>query len=281
VWSALLIDILKVIVLGIVEGITEFLPVSSTGHIVVTQALLQPNFSPALNDTFPIFIQLGAVVAVIAYYWRDLVRQVTTIRTDAGTRRLWIAIIIAFVPAALIGLVVREAVKETLFNPVVVAVSLIVGGVLFILLERRFSAAPHPAAGDLTSITLRQATLIGVLQTIALIPGVSRSAASIFGGMLGGLNRSAATQFSFYLAIPWLGSATVVDLVLSMEGIGFGDLLYLGVGAIVSGVVAWFAIGWLLRYVARSSFIPFAYYRIAAGAVILLLAGTGVLSSNL
>ncbi len=274
-----MLDLIKVIVLGIVEGITEFLPISSTGHLIVTTALLKPGFSDALAGTFEIFIQLGAVVAALAFYRSDIWRQVRTVRTDRRVQHFWIALVLAFIPPAVIGLLVRSYIKEHLFSPTVVAISLIVGGVLFIVIERilgRKQAAAVPADAML-DVTFKQALLIGVIQSVSYIPGVSRSAASIFGGMFAGLNRETATRFSFFLAMPTLGLATIVDLLLSLRDVQGNDLVFLAVGALVSGIVAWFAIGWLLRYVAQHTFTGFGYYRIAAGVIILLLSAAAIL----
>lgn len=271
-----MLDLIKVLILGIVEGITEFLPISSTGHLIVATAALQPNFSPALSGTFEIFIQLGAVVAVVAYYRSDLWRQVVRVRSDREVQHFWVTLFIAFVPAALIGLVLHSAIKTYLFSPTTVAISLIVGGIAFLFVERRLQSQSQTTEA-LMNVSYRQALIIGVVQTLALIPGASRSAASIFGGMLAGLNRETATRFSFYLAIPTLGLATIVDLLLSLDDLQGDDLLFLAVGTIVSGVVAWLAIGWLLRYVSRHTFIPFGYYRIVAGVIILVLAAASLL----
>ncbi len=271
-------EIISAIILGIVEGITEFLPISSTGHLIVAVALLRPQFIDTLPEgTFEIFIQLGAVLAVVVYYWRDLLRQVTTVTRDASVQRLWLALVVAAVPAAVVGFLVRDFVKEVLFNPTVVAISLIVGGAILILIERSRPKTTDDAEADLSSVSLRQAFLIGLVQVLALIPGVSRAASSIIGGMAVGLNRRTATLFSFYLAIPVLGGATVVDLLLSLDEMQSEGFLYLAIGLVVSFIVALLAIGWLLRYVARNNFIPFGYYRIAAGVVILLLAAAQVL----
>ncbi|MFN8373563.1 MAG: undecaprenyl-diphosphate phosphatase [Anaerolineae bacterium] len=260
-------DLLKVILLGIVEGITEFLPISSTGHLIVAASLL--NFQAA-GTTFEIFIQLGAVIAVMAYYSQDLIRQVRTVRTDGGTQRLWMAIIIAFVPAGIVGFLFKDVIDAVLFNPRVVAISLIIGGIVFLIVERR-GVGQSPSATALTEISPRQALLVGVAQTLALIPGVSRSGASIVGGMLAGLDRQVATQFSFYLAIPTLGIATVYSLAKSFSGLSSHDLVLLTLGTVVSGIIAWMSIAWLLRYVAHNTFVAFGYYRILAGIVILLL----------
>jgi undecaprenyl-diphosphatase len=279
------IELLKVVILGIVEGVTEFLPISSTGHLIVATAILQPAFSPALENTFEIFIQFGAVIAVVIYYWGDLWMRVRAIPHDPAARRFWLGLVVATIPAALIGLLLRDFIKETLFNPIIVALALIIGGVALILVERRFSKTTRVSSDRVTdptmtdaapdqlySVTMRQAALIGFVQVIALIPGVSRAAASIIGGMGVGLTRETATRFSFYLAIPTLAGATILDLLLSLDEIQSGDLVYLIIGAAVAGVVAWAAIGWLLRYIARHSFTAFGIYRIIAGAIILIAA---------
>lgn len=267
-------DWLKVIILGVVEGITEFLPISSTGHLIVAAALL--DFGSALGGTFEIFIQFGAVVAVVLFYRAELWQQARSVTTDAGVRRLWLAIAIAFVPAAAVGLVFGDEIKRALFNPTVVAVALIVGGVIFLLVERS-GIASRARTQEITAITPARALLIGVAQVTALIPGVSRAGASIIGGMLIGLDRSAATRFSFFLAIPTLGVATLYDLIANLDNVQGDDLFNLLLGALVSGIVAWLAIGWLLRFVSRNSFVSFGYYRILAGIVILLLVAANVL----
>lgn len=267
-----MLDLIKVIILGIVEGLTEFLPISSTGHLIVAAALL--NFGAGMGGTFEIFIQVGAVVAVIVYYRSELLKQVATVPKDKGVQRFWLGIIIAFIPAAVIGFIFRDKIKEVLFNPTVVAISLIVGGIIFLIVER-MGVAEKATTHEVTAISPRQAIIVGVSQILALIPGVSRSGASIVGGMLSGLDRSVATQFSFYLAIPVLGIATVYDLVKSLSSLQSSDFVFLIVGAVVSGIVAWFSIGWLLRYVSRNSFTAFGYYRIAAGIVILALVALG------
>lgn len=269
----------KVIILGIVEGITEFLPVSSTGHLLVVSSFLE--FEGSLGGTFEIFIQVGAVIAVVWYYRDDLFLHARTITTDRSVQRLWMCIAIASVPAAIIGLALRETIKEVIFPqdtaPYVVGVVLILGGIVFLIVERRPQPEiPDEPDGNVRDITIRQAIVIGVVQTLALIPGTSRSGASIVGGMLAGMNRKAATTFSFYLAIPVLGGATVLDLLLSLDEVGSGDVFFLLLGTVVSGVVAWISIGWLLRFISTNTFIPFGYYRIIAGSVILLLLTLGI-----
>ncbi len=265
-------EIIKVIILGIVEGITEFLPISSTGHLIVASALL--DFQGAVGGTFEIFIQLGAVIAVIVFYWPQLFQQVRTVRQDKQVQGLWLNIIVAFIPAVVLG-VLYEALEldQVLFNPTVVAIALIVGGIVFLLVERR-PVVKQPVTTDLKAITLRQALAIGVAQVVALIPGVSRSGASIIGGMFMGLDRSTATVFSFFLAIPTLGAATIFKLLTSLDQIQPGDWVNLAVGTVVAGIVAWLSIRWLLNFVSRNSFVVFGYYRIVAGIIILILLAT-------
>ena len=266
---------LKVIILGVVEGITEFLPISSTGHLIITAALL--DFRNSLGGTFEIFIQLGAVLAVIFYYRRDLWQQARQIPSDRNTQRFWLGIIIAVIPAGLLGFPMRGWITENLFTPSIVAISLILGGVIFLLTELRPPPAEEVTTEEVTLITLRQAIIIGIAQTIALIPGISRSGASIIGGMQAGLNRKTATQFSFYLAIPTLGGATVIELLTSLDEINGDQLLMLLLGMVVSAIVAWLSIGWLLRYVSNNTFVIFGYYRIMVGILILLLVAAQVL----
>ncbi len=264
----------QAVVLGVVEGLTEFLPISSTGHLLITSRLL--GFEDNIGGTFEIFIQLGAVLAVVGYYARDLLLQAQAVTHDAMTRRFWMAIVVACLPAGMLGLVLRDWIKRVLFtSPAVIAWSLIVGGVVFLVVE--WLPRRPVTVRDITRISPIQALGVGIAQVLALIPGVSRSGASIIGGMLGGMDRKTATAFSFYLAIPTLGAATVVDLLGSLGELSAGDLGRLLVGTLVAMVVAWISIGWLLRYVANHSFVAFGIYRIVAGAVILLLLGVGVL----
>ncbi|MBN8592633.1 MAG: undecaprenyl-diphosphate phosphatase [Anaerolineae bacterium] len=265
---------IKVIVLGIVEGLTEFLPISSTGHLIVASRLLNYN---AIGGVFEIFIQLGAVVAVLIFYWSQLWSQLRSVRRDAHIQRFWLGIIVAFIPAPAIGFLFADVIDAVLFNPTVVAIALIAGGIVFLFVERP-GVIPAPTATEVTHITLRQALAIGIAQTLALIPGVSRSGASIVSGMLVGLDRSTATQFSFYLSIPTLGIATIYTLVRNLDSIQPDQMAQLLVGAVVAGIVAWLSIKWLLGYVAHNNFRMFGYYRIIAGIIILLLVAFAGLS---
>lgn len=275
-----MLDLIKVIILGIVEGITEFLPISSTGHLIVATALLKPGFSESLSKTFEIVIQIGAIIAVVVFYRMDIWRQIKTVPTDRRVQHFWLTIVVAFLPAGVVGFLLRDFISEYLQDrPIIVAISLLVGGVAIIVTERYFSSRnrEQTGTGSLYDITYGQALFIGVIQIISMIPGVSRAAASILGGMLCGLKRETATAFSFYLAIPTLGGATVLKLASNLKNLNSGDLLFLAVGTIVSGIVAWFAIAFLLRFISRNSFTGFGFYRIAAGLVILLLLAAAVL----
>jgi undecaprenyl-diphosphatase len=264
----------QVITLGVVEGLTEFLPISSTAHLLITADLL--HFENNIGGTFEIFIQLGAILAVIGYYARDLLQQARALPSSRTVQRFWFGIVLAFIPAAVIGLLLRKWIKAVLFaSPTVIAWSLIIGGIVLIAVERW---PRRPTTHEVEQITPLQALGIGIAQVFALIPGVSRSGASIVGGMWSGLDRRAATAFSFYLAIPTLGAATIVDLLGSLHQLGGGDVARLAVGTVVSFVVAWLSIGWLLRYVANHSFVAFGVYRIVAGIIILLLVAAQVLA---
>lgn len=270
----------KVIILGVVQGVTEWLPISSTGHLLIVSDLLR--YTGSIGGTFEIFIQLGTVFSVIAFYFRDLLAQARALlgRGDreqvASARRLWLAVLIGALPAGLIALVFRDFIKQVLYDtPAVIAGALIVGGIVFLAIER-LPRRPRPTA-ELGRITPLQALAVGVAQIFALIPGVSRSGSSIVGGLLAGLDRPTATAFSFYLSIPLLGAATVVDLLGSLDQIQPADWGRLLLGAVVAMIVGYLTIGWLLRYIATNSFVPFGLYRIAAGLLILALAAMGAL----
>ncbi len=266
--------LLSAVVMGVVEGLTEFLPISSTGHLLIASNLLR--FQESMGGTFEIFIQFGAVLAVLGYYARDLLAQARAVPTDPAVRRFWACIVVAFLPAAVLGLLLRNWIKSVLFaSPAVIAWSLILGGVVLILVERlprRRAVAKTP-----TAITFRQALAIGLAQATALVPGVSRSGASMVGGLLTGLDRPTATTFSFYLAIPTLGAATVVDLLGSLRQLNADNLPLLLIGTVVSAVVAGASIRWLLGYVAHHTFVPFGVYRIAVGLLLLAMVTAGAL----
>jgi undecaprenyl-diphosphatase len=261
-------DILNSLIMGVVEGITEFLPVSSTGHLIVTKELL--NFQG--SDSFEIVIQLGGVLAVMWFYFSTIMKQVRSVTTDAAVQRFWLAVIVAFIPAACIGLAFHHYITEYLFNSITVACSLIVGGIVMWWIE---GASFKPRTLALEQITLKQAFTIGCAQLCSLIPGVSRSASTIMGGMLTGLDRSTATGFSFFLSIPTLGAASIYSLLKDLDGVGSHGIVNISVGLITSFIVSLMSIGWLLRYISKHSFRGFAVYRIIAGIAILVLSYLG------
>lgn len=269
----------KVVVLGVVQGVTEWLPISSTGHLLIVSDLL--GYTGSIGGTFEIFIQLGTVLSVVAFYFRDLLGQAQALlgrgapEATRAARSLWRGIVIAALPAGLIGLLARDFIKGVLFDtPAVIAGALIVGGVIFLIIER----FPRRATTEgLDRITPLQALGVGVAQIFALIPGMSRSGSTIVGGLLSGLDRRTATAFSFYLSIPILGLATMVDLLGSLDQIQPADWGRLYLGAVVAMIVGYLTIGWLLRYIARNTFVAFGIYRIALGLLILALAAGGLL----
>ncbi|HEY8061656.1 MAG TPA: undecaprenyl-diphosphate phosphatase [Gemmatimonadales bacterium] len=264
--------LLIAIVLGLVEGITEFLPVSSTGHLIVAGSLL--GFSGPRAATFEIVIQVGAILAVVWHYrvvLQDLVRRCFT--SDAE-RRLSGNLVLAFLPAALVGVVLHHWIKDHLFSPVTVAAAFIAGGIIILLIEW---LRPVVITSEVRAISARQALGIGCAQVLALIPGTSRSAATILGGYTLGLSRPAATEFSFLLAIPTLLAAAAYDIFKSRHLFTRADVPMFLVGIMVSFIAALIVIRSFLRYVQRHSFRAFAWYRIAFGALILALAASRLL----
>lgn len=259
-------DPISAALLGIVEGVTEFLPISSTGHLIVAADILQFNSAAA----FEIIIQLGAVIAVVWFYHRQLLEQARLIPRNRGVQRFWLGVVLAFIPAAVVGLLLSDYIERVLFSPQVAAVSLIVGGLALWVVE---SIPRKPVTQEASHISLQQALIVGLSQLAALVPGVSRSGATIVGGMLSGLGRPAATEFSFYLALPTLGAATLYSLVKDLGAIGGGDLVDLTIGMVVSFITSLLAMGWLLRYIAKHDFKGFAVYRVLAGVAILVLFG--------
>lgn len=270
-------DLVKVVILSLIEGVTEFLPVSSTGHLIVGAALL--DFDAMLPPLFEIFIQVGAVAAVVVYYRQRLAEHAMQARSSWLARRFWLMIALASAPVALLGIAFQRQIEALFFSPRVVAASLIFGGVAILLVERlpRFRNCQAKESMAAAPVTARQAALVGLVQVFALIPGMSRSASSIVGGMLAGMSRRAATEFSFFLAIPLLGSATLYKFVTSLDSLGREELLLLIFGAFLSGLFSWLAIDLLLRFIARHSFTAFGCYRIIAGALIFLALSAGLI----
>lgn len=266
-------EILQAIILGIVEGLTEFLPVSSTGHLIVAEDML--GYYDA-SKMFTIVIQMGAIAAVMWFYRRDLRSLIKgLVDGDKQVRRFWLAWILATIPAGIMGLLF-DAQIEAYAITATVAIALIAGGIAIWLIENNLRLRPS-SNEQLQRITFKQAILVGLYQMLALIPGVSRSGATIMGGLLAGLNRVTATAFSFYLGIPILLVAGLYKLATGDVTEVPGGIPALAAGVIASFITALFVVSWLLRYVSHRDFKPFAYYRIAFGILLLVLVAAGVL----
>ena len=269
-----LVLLAKAAIMGVVEGLTEFLPISSTGHLILAGALL--GFDDDKAKVFDIAIQTGAIFAVILVYWQKIRDTLVTLPTSKISQRFALNVLIAFAPAVVLGLLFGKAIKANLFNPVVVASTFIIGGFIILWAEKRQQNNPKLATiTDVDQMTAMDALKVGLVQCFAMIPGTSRSGATIIGGMLLGLSRKAATDFSFYLAIPTLIGAGAYSLYKERALLSMADAPMFAVGLIVSFISAWLCIKWLLKFIATHSFVGFAYYRIVFGVIVLLTAWTG------
>ena len=263
--------LVKAAIMGVVEGVTEFLPISSTGHLILAGSLL--GFDDAKAKVFDIAIQTGAIFAVILVYWQKIRATLVALPTQRQARRFVLNVVIGFLPAVVLGLLFGKAIKAHLFTPVVVASTFIIGGFIILWAERRSPAATRIASVD--DMTPLDALKVGLVQCLAMVPGTSRSGSTIIGGMLLGLSRKAATDFSFFLAIPTLIGAGVYSLYKERALLSAADLPMFVTGLVFSFLSAWLCVRWLLRYISTHSFVPFAYYRIVFGIVVLVTAWTG------
>lgn len=263
----------KALILGIVEGLTEFLPVSSTGHLILTGALL--HFNDERGKLFEIVIQFGAILAVCWEYRVRIAGVIRGLPRERLARRLTLNLAVAFVPLAVLGLLFGKAIKAHLFNPLTVASAFILGGFVILWAERRQHRVRVQTVDDMTVL---DAMKLGIAQAFALIPGTSRSGSTIIGGMLFGLSRQAATEFSFFLAIPTLGVATFYELYKERALLHGADLSMWVVGFVAAFISAFFCVRWLLRYISSHDFTVFAWYRIAFGLVVLGSAYSGLVS---
>jgi len=273
--------LLKAAVMGVVEGLTEFLPISSTGHLILAGALL--GFDGEKAKVFDIAIQTGAILAVIIVYWEKIKSTVIALPTQRLARRFVLNVFIAFVPAVVLGLLFGNAIKAHLFTPTVVASSFIIGGFIILWVEGWGRKPLHDGHPDdharilnVESMTPMDALKVGLVQCLAMVPGTSRSGATIIGGMLLGMSRKAATDFSFYLAIPTLIGAGAYSLYKERGLLGMADLPMFVVGLLFSFLSAWACVRWLLRYISTHNFVVFAWYRIAFGVVVLATAYSGL-----
>lgn len=264
--------LVKAAIMGIVEGLTEFLPISSTGHLILAGSLL--GFTDAKAKVFEIAIQTGAILAVVIVYWQKIRETLVALPSSRQAQRFAGNVLIGFLPAVVLGLLFGKAIKAHLFTPQVVATAFILGAFVILWAESRpQSAARVQSVDDMTPL---DALKVGLVQCLAMIPGTSRSGATIIGGMLLGLSRKAATDFSFFLAIPTLIGAGVYSLYKERALLSVADLPLFGVGLLFSFISAWICVRWLLRYIASHSFVPFAWYRIAFGLIVLATWWTGV-----
>ena len=257
--------LLKAAVMGVVEGLTEFLPISSTGHLILAGSLL--GFDEAKASVFEMAIQIGAICAVVLVYWQKICTTLLALPTQRQAQRFAAHVLIGFAPAALLGLLAGKAIKAHLFNAPVVALALVAGGIVIFWAEGRQRPARVQSVDEMSGL---DALKVGLAQCVAMIPGVSRSGATIIGGMLLGLSRPAATEFSFFLAIPTLIGAGVYSLWSDRALLAWADAPLFAVGLALSFGSAWACVRWLLRYIASHSFVLFAWYRIIFGLLILL-----------
>lgn len=258
-------EFLNAVFLGIVEGLTEFLPVSSTGHLILFVDLLK--FKGPAGHVFEVVIQLGAILAILVLYWHKLWNIMITLKTQASQHFVR-NVVLAFLPAMVIGALAHDKIKELLFNPTTVALALIAGGIAILVIEK---IKPVPSITETEDMSAKTALGIGFIQCFAMVPGVSRSGATIMGALMLGVERKAAAEFSFFLAIPTMFAATLYDVYKARHDLSVDGMDQIAVGFVVSFIVALLVVKWLVRFVQHHGFQPFAWYRIAVGVVILAL----------
>ena len=271
------IELLKILFLGIVEGITEWLPISSTGHMLLVDALFTLQLREEFKKMFFVVIQLGAIIAVLVYFWKELFpfhlekKEKIKLNADMGTLSLWGKVLVACLPAAVLGLLFDDILEEYLHTPLIIALMLILYGVAFILIEKRNATRVFPTQ-SLEEISYTQALLIGAFQVLSLIPGTSRSGATILGALLLGITRPVGAKFSFFLAIPVMFGASGLKLLkFLLDGGGFigWEFFYLLFGAVVAFVISMLTIKLLMRFVEKHNFKVFGWYRIVLGAIVI------------
>jgi undecaprenyl-diphosphatase len=258
-------EIIKAAILGVVEGLTEFLPVSSTGHLILVNQWLA--YSKEFTVLFDVFIQMGAILAVIIYFWKNIFPSHVSMLFEKKFIEFWSKVMIAFLPAALLGFLFAGFIEKRLFNLTIVSISLLIGGILLIVLDR------NKRTGEILSIdqmTYKIALFIGIFQCVAMVPGTSRSAATIIGALLLGCSRKLAAEFSFFLAIPTILAASVYSLVKSPLNFSLHDLSILTTGFMVSFIVAIGVIKFLMNFIKKHSFVVFGYYRIILGIILFI-----------
>lgn len=269
------LEIIKAIILGIVEGITEWLPISSTGHMILVDEVLKLNMSPEFMEMFLVVIQLGAILAVILLYWKKIwpFKVENGLKIEKDTIIMWVKILIACVPAAIVGVLFDDKLNELFYNPTTVAIMLILFGILFIIIEN-YNKGKSPKINSLSKITYTVAIMIGIFQLIAAVfPGTSRSGATIVGALLIGVSRTIAAEFTFFLAIPVMLGASSLKLVKFALKTGFvmtgNEVAILSVGTFVAFIVSIIAIKFLMSYIKSNDFKVFGWYRIILGILVL------------
>ena len=275
---SVIFEIIKAVIFGIVEGVTEWLPVSSTGHMIILQDIMPLNVSEGFWKMFEVVIQLGAIMAVVLLFWKKLWPIKSSEGKNflkMGTIRLWIKIIIACLPAAIVGIALDDFIEEHFYNPKMVAAALIVVGIMFIYIENRLNFKKEAMVSNLSEITYKEAFFIGIFQLLAAIfPGTSRSGATIIGGLILGLSRKTAAEFTFFLAIPVMFGASLLKTVkyIVSGGVAFTgvEVAILIIGTLTAFVVSIFVIGGLMNYIRKKNFKPFGWYRIALGIVVII-----------
>lgn len=266
----MILDFFKAIILGVVEGLTEFLPVSSTAHLLLTSQII--DFTSIQNNLFEIVIQFGAILAICVIYRKKIFEVIFSLNKKSS-QKFSLNLFLAFLPSAVLGLIFHDFIKKVLFSNLVIALALIIGGIVMIIIDRNNSESQLPkekSESEIDNISLKQALLIGFFQSIAMIPGTSRSGATIIGGLLVGLKRKTATEFSFFLAIPTIFSATIYDLYQNSSDLNFENIQLILVGTIASFLSALLVIKWFIAFISKNSFVSFGIYRIIIGAIILL-----------
>ncbi|HBM74347.1 MAG TPA: undecaprenyl-diphosphatase [Clostridiaceae bacterium] len=260
--------LLKALIMGIVEGLTEFLPVSSTGHLIMAADLM--NFNDSFVPMFEIVIQLGAILAVIYYYRQKILESLKpkNIAPGGWGFKLWFKVFVAFLPAAIIGLLVNDFVEEHLFSSFTVAIALIVGAIMMLMVEKHFT---NVRFRNMDSIGAKRSFIVGIAQCMSLFPGMSRSASTIMGGMMVGMSVKAAAEFSFFLAMPTMVAASAYSLVKGYQAMTFVEWTALIIGFVTSFIVALLVVEKFLSYLGKHPLKPFAYYRLAVGIIMIAL----------
>jgi undecaprenyl-diphosphatase len=262
-------SLLKAAFLGVIEGITEFLPISSTGHLIIADKFIKLSQNPSFTASFEVIIQLGAILSIVVLFWKKLFPFGQGVLHCKKTLNLWFLVVIGVIPAAVIGFFLDDFIEEKLFTPLVVAAALIFYGIVLILVEKNKKL--QVKISDVNEIPAKFAVAIGFFQCLAMVPGTSRSAATIIGGLILGLSRAAAAQFSFFLAIPTMLGASLLKIVKNGLSFSFFEITLIAVGFVVSFVSAFAVVKFLMNYISKNNFAVFGYYRIFLGIIVAIL----------